>query len=116
MRTKAKNARDSRGRTVLEIDAFSDIHRRWKNMEYPFDHLVPSLATALGSSGDRPAALVELIGIIINDGKRIPTYRFTKVEFARDTPYETIVERPTPLSAQVMRPEPDGDLRFLSWR
>jgi membrane peptidoglycan carboxypeptidase len=105
MRTKAKNARDSRIRTVLEIDAFSDIHRRWKNMGYPFDHLVPSLATALGSSGDRPAALAELIGIILNDGKRIPTQRFTKIEFARDTPYETIVERPTPSPVQVMHPE-----------
>lgn len=105
MRTKAKNARDSRVRTVLEIDAFSDIHSRWKRMGYPFDHLVPSLATALGSSGDRPAALAELIGIILNDGKRIPTYRFTKVEFARDTPYEAIVERPAPLPLQVMLPE-----------
>lgn len=105
LRTKAKNARDSRIRTVLEIDAFSDIHRRWKNMGYPFDHLVPSLATALGSSGDRPAALAELIGIILNDGKRIPTHRFTKVEFAKDTPYETIVEQPAPTSTQVLHPE-----------
>jgi membrane peptidoglycan carboxypeptidase len=105
MRTKAKNARDSRIRTVLEIDAFSDIHRRWKNMGYPFDHLVPSLATALGSSGDRPAALAELIGIILNDGKRTSTQRFTKIEFARNTPYETIVERLTPSPVQVMRPE-----------
>ncbi len=105
MRTKAKNARDSRIRTMLEIDAFSDIHRRWKNMGYPFDHLVPSLGTALGSSGDRPAALAELIGIILNDGKRFPTYRFTKVEFAKDTPYETIVERSAASSVQVFRPE-----------
>ena len=105
MRTKAKNARDSRVRTVLEIDAFSDIHRRWKKMGYPFDHLVPSLATALGSSGDRPAALADLMGIILNGGERLPTQRFTKVEFARDTPYETIVERSTPLRNQVMQPE-----------
>lgn len=105
MRTKAKNARDSRVRTVMEIDAFSDIHRRWKNMGYPFDHLVPSLATALGSSGDRPAALADLMGIITNGGQRLPTQRFTKVEFARDTPYETIVNRPVPSPTQVMRPE-----------
>jgi membrane peptidoglycan carboxypeptidase len=105
MRTKAKNARDSRVRIVLEIDAFSDIHRRWKNMGYPFGHLVPSLATALGSSGDRPAALAELMGIILNDGKRIPTHRFTEVAFARDTPYETIALRPTPKPVQVLRPE-----------
>jgi membrane peptidoglycan carboxypeptidase len=105
MRTKAKNARDSRIRTVMEIDAFSDIHRRWKAMGYPFGHLVPSLATALGSSGDRPAALSELIGIILNDGKRMPTYRFTKAEFAVDTPYETIVGWPAPTVTQVLHPE-----------
>jgi membrane peptidoglycan carboxypeptidase len=105
MRTKAKNARDSRVRTVLEIDAFSDIHRRWENMGYPFDHLVPSLATALGSSGDRPAALAELVGIIVNDGRRMPTQRFTKVEFARETPYETILERPAPASSYVLHPD-----------
>lgn len=105
MRTKAKDARDSRIRTVLEIDAFSDIHRRWANMGYPFEHLVPSLATALGSSGDRPAALAELIGIILNDGKRIPTHRFTKVEFAKDTPYESIVEPQPPVPTQALDPE-----------
>ncbi|MBU1566282.1 MAG: transglycosylase domain-containing protein [Proteobacteria bacterium] len=105
LRTKAKNARDSRVRTVLEIDAFSDIHRRWVNLGYPFEHLVPSLATALGSSGDRPAALAELVGIILNGGKRFPTHRFTKIEFAKDTPYESIVEPPPPDPVQVLHPE-----------
>ncbi len=105
MRTKAKNARDSRVRTVLEIDAFSDIHRRWTNMGYPFEHLVPSLASALGSSGDRPAALAELVGIILNDGRRLPTHRLTKVEFAKDTPYESIVEPPSPNAIQALHPE-----------
>jgi len=105
MRTKAKSARDSRVRIVLEIDAFSDIHRRWKNMGYPFDHLVPSLATALGSSGDRPAALAELMGIIQNNGKRLPTYRFTGIEFAGNTPYETVVRQPSAVPTPVLRPE-----------
>ncbi|MDK9706637.1 MAG: transglycosylase domain-containing protein [Desulforhopalus sp.] len=105
LRTKAKNARDSRVRIVLEIDAFSDIHRRWANLGYPFEQLVPSLATALGSSGDRPAALAELIGILLNNGKRYPTHRFTRVEFAKDTPYETIVEPPPPQPQQVLNPD-----------
>jgi membrane peptidoglycan carboxypeptidase len=56
---------------------------------YPFDHLVPSLATAIGSSGDRPAALSELIGIIQNDGVRLPTLRIDTLHFAAGTPYET---------------------------
>jgi membrane peptidoglycan carboxypeptidase len=105
MRTRAKNARDSRIKTVLEIDAFSDIHRRWKNLGYPFNHLVPSLATALGSSGDRPAALAELTGIIQNDGKRLPTYRFTRMEFGKGTPYETILEYASGEAVQVMLPD-----------
>jgi membrane peptidoglycan carboxypeptidase len=105
LRTKAKNARDSRIRTVLEIDAFSDIHRRWKNMGYPFDQLVPSLATALGSSGDRPAALAELVGIILSDGKRFSTYRFSSVLFGQNTPYETLLEQPPPKVTQVLLPE-----------
>jgi membrane peptidoglycan carboxypeptidase len=84
-----KGARDSRIRTMLEIEAFLDIHQRWQRVGYPFDHLVPSLATAIGSSGDRPAALAELIGIILNDGVRMPTLRIDSLHFAAGTPYET---------------------------
>src|SRR5690606_3369446 len=61
-RSRHKSARDSRIRIMLEVEAFTDIHRRWQRLGYPFEHLVPSLATALGSSGDRPAALAELMG------------------------------------------------------
>ncbi|WP_372810602.1 hypothetical protein, partial [Litorivivens sp.] len=105
MRTKAKNARDSRVRTMLELEAFTEIHRRWKQLGYPFDQLVPSLASALGSSGDRPAALAELMGIILNDGKRLPTYRVNRLQFAEDTPYEVSLTYVPPTPTQVMRPE-----------
>src|SRR5476649_41915 len=88
-KSKHKSARDSRIRTMLEIEAFLDIHQRWQKVGYPFDHLVPSLATAIGSSGDRPAALAELVGIILNDGIRQPTLRIDSLRFAADTPYET---------------------------
>ncbi|WP_166358652.1 transglycosylase domain-containing protein [Pseudomonas akapageensis] len=88
-KSRHKLARDSRVRTMVEIEAFLDIHRRWKQVGYPFDHLVPSLATAIGSSGDRPAALAELMGIIQNDGIRLPTLRIDTLHFAADTPYET---------------------------
>jgi len=74
---------------MLEVEAFLDIHRRWVRHGYPFGHLVPSLATALGSSGDRPAALADLIGIIQNDGVRLPTRRVDRLVFAAGTPYET---------------------------
>ncbi|NQD76967.1 transglycosylase domain-containing protein [Pseudomonas sp. CM27] len=88
-KSRHQGARDSRIRTMVEIEAFLDIHQRWKRVGYPFDHLVPSLATAIGSSGDRPAALSELVGIIQNDGIRLPTLRIDTLHFAANTPYET---------------------------
>jgi membrane peptidoglycan carboxypeptidase len=88
-RTRFKGAQDSRIHTMLEVEAFLDIHGRWARLGYPFGHLVPSLATALGSSGDRPAALAELMGIIMNDGVRQPTMRIDRLNFATGTPYET---------------------------
>ena len=88
-KSRHKGARDSRIRTMLEIEAFLDIHQRWQKVGYPFDHLVPSLATAIGSSGDRPAALAELIGTILNDGVRRPAVRIDSLHFAANTPSET---------------------------
>ncbi|SFW15883.1 Membrane carboxypeptidase (penicillin-binding protein) [Pseudomonas sp. NFACC19-2] len=111
LRTRHKSARDSRIRIMLEVEAFSDIHRRWKNLGYPFQHLVPSLATALGSSGDRPAALAELMGIIQNDGIRQPVLRIDELHFAADTPYETRVERNTHGAKRVMPSEVAAALR-----
>jgi len=88
-KSRHQSARDGRIRTMLEIEAFLEIHQRWKAVGYPFDHLVPSLATAIGSSGDRPAALAELMGIILNDGVRIPVLRIDSLHFAAGTPYDT---------------------------
>ncbi|HEY9042871.1 MAG TPA: penicillin-binding transpeptidase domain-containing protein, partial [Rheinheimera sp.] len=104
-KTRFRSARDNRIRNMLEIEAFWDLHQRWQRLGYPFDYLVPSLATALGSSGDRPAALAELIGIIINDGKRLPVFRVEKLAFASDTPYETHFDRSPPQAQQVLEPE-----------
>ncbi|QTP55302.1 penicillin-binding protein [Billgrantia sulfidoxydans] len=110
-RTRHRSARDVRIRTMLEVEAFLDIHERWQRLGYPFDHLVPSLATAVGSSGDRPAALAELMGIILNDGVRQPTLRIDELHFAADTPYETRF-LPAPDRAQrVMAPEVAAVLR-----
>ena len=110
-RSRHKSARDSRIRIMLEVEAFLDIHRRWQNLGYPFGHLVPSLATAIGSSGDRPAALAELMGIIQNDGIRQPTTRIDSLHFAADTPYETLVTRNTTGGERVMASEVAAALR-----
>lgn len=104
-RTQSRSARDNRIRTMLEIEAFWDIHQRWQRLGYPFDYLVPSLATALGSSGDRPAALAELLGIIQNGGRRLPMFRVESLHFAEDTPYATRLSRTEVNIERVMAPE-----------
>jgi hypothetical protein len=74
---------------LLEINAFNKILSYWKKVGYPFNHIVPSLATSIGSSGDRPTSLSRLIGMIINDGKLCPERRFTSIKLGKDTPYYT---------------------------
>ncbi len=91
--------------TMVEIAAFERIAAEWQRLGYPFEHLVPSLATAIGSSADRPAALAELVGILLNDGVRRPPLRIDRLRFAAATPYETVLERRVELGQEVLRPE-----------
>jgi membrane peptidoglycan carboxypeptidase len=91
--TSRKNTQDSRIQSLLEVEAFEGVLRDWKRLGYPFDHLTPSYATAIGSSGDRPAALAELMGILVNDGVRAPMVRVTGLHFAANTPYDTRLSR-----------------------
>lgn len=109
--TRHKNTQDSRIRHLLEVEAFLEIHRQWARMGYPFDSLVPSYATALGSSGDRPAALAELMGIIVNDGIYQPTVRVEQLHFAANTPYETVVKYAPRPGERVLAPEVAQTLR-----
>ena len=103
--TRNRGAQDRRLRTLLERDAFVRIHREWKKLGYPFETLAPSYATAIGSSGDRPSALAELMGIIADDGMRLPTVRVTELRFGAGTPYETVLTPATEAAEQVLRPE-----------
>jgi membrane peptidoglycan carboxypeptidase len=86
---KKKRAQDVRIRTILEAEAFVEIHKRWKSLGYPLASLVPSYATALGTSADRPSALAELMGIIVNSGHHLPSVKIEELKFAENTPYET---------------------------
>lgn len=104
-RTNRKNQQDKRIKILLEEDAFTHVHHAWKRLGYPFDSLVPSYATAIGSSADRPAALAELIGIIQNDGLRLPTRSVTEYEFAKNTPFETTLTLTDPKPERVLAPE-----------
>lgn len=88
-RTRRAGAQDVRIRSLQEAAAFEKIQRSWQRLGYPFDALTPSYATAIGASGDRPAALAELMGILANDGLRLPATRTMSLLFAPGTPYET---------------------------
>jgi membrane peptidoglycan carboxypeptidase len=88
-RTRRAGAQDVRIRSLQEVAAFEKIQRSWQRLGYPFDALTPSYATAIGASGDRPAALAELMGILANDGLRLPATRTVSLLFAHGTPYET---------------------------
>jgi membrane peptidoglycan carboxypeptidase len=104
-RTRNKSAQDLRIRMLLELDAFAEIQRSWRRLGYPFEALTPSYATAIGASGDRPAALAELMGIVVNDGMRLPVRRIKSLTFAGGTPYETrLVVRPSE-PQRVLAPE-----------
>ena len=103
--TRYKSAQDRRIRIVLEEDAFKQIWLAWKRQGYPFDSLVPSYATAIGVSGDTPAALADLMGIILNGGVRYPNVTVRDLRFAQNTPVETVLRRePTP-GQRVLSPE-----------
>ena len=74
-------------------------------MDCPFDSLVPSYAAARGASADRPAALAELMGILVNGGVRKPTQRIQGLRFAPATPYEASLQRQSGKSEQVLAPQ-----------
>jgi membrane peptidoglycan carboxypeptidase len=104
-RSGHKTAQDRRIRTLLDTEAFAEIHRDWRRVGYPFASLVPSYATAIGSSADRPSSLAELLGILLNDGVRRPTERLARFHFGAGTPFETVLEREPAASERVLHSE-----------
>jgi cell division protein FtsI/penicillin-binding protein 2 len=91
-------------RGLREAAAFEKILQSWQRLGYPFDVLTPSYATAIGASGDRPAALAELMGILANDGLRLPATRTVSLQFAQGTPYETRLQYRPPEAPQRVLP------------
>ncbi len=97
-------------KALLEEEAFGQIWKDWRKQGYPFERLVPSLGTAIGASGDRPDALADLMGIIMNDGVRLKTVDLDRLDFADGTPYQTdFAVKPKPqrvfpaVEAQIVR-------------
>jgi membrane peptidoglycan carboxypeptidase len=87
---RQRRPQDSRVRIHVEEDAFARMTAAWRRLGFPFERLVPSYATAIGASADRPAALADLMGIIVNDGVRRPTLTVRRLRFADATPYHTV--------------------------
>lgn len=102
--TRNRKAQDLRLRIRIEREAFVRMTPYWQRLGFPFEHLVPSYATAIGSSSDRPAALADLMGIIVNDGSRRPSVLIERLRFAEGTPYHTVFEAESGAAEGVMNP------------
>ena len=103
-RTRNRRAQDLRLKRRIERDAFVHMTPHWRRMGFPFERLVPSLTTALGSSSDRPSALAELMGIIVNDGWRRPSVLIDELRFADSTPYHSVFRAEPQRGERVMHP------------
>ncbi len=103
--SKHKPKQDIRIKIMLEQEAFQKLHELWHKVGFPFARLVPTYATSLGSSGDRPAALADLIGIISAGGIRYPSIRVNSMKFAENTPFESEVRAKKDESTRVLSPE-----------
>ncbi len=104
-RSHSKHQQDIRIRTLTEQDAFREIYKAWKRQGYPFDSLVPSYATTIGVSGDTPAALADLMGILVNNGVRNPSVKIERLHFGEDTPTETVMVHQTAAGERVIAPQ-----------
>lgn len=112
---KHRRAQNTRIHVMLERDAFDEIHARWQALGYPFETFIASYGTALGSAGDRPTALAELMGVLSAGGVRYPLRSITRYHFAQHTPFETVLSMPRAKGERVMRPEVAAAARAVAF-
>lgn len=112
-KTRYHLTQDHRIKRMVELHAYDAIGKSWRALGYPFETITPSYAAAIGASGDRPAALAQLIGVIANDGNKVPTESLTQLDFAKDTPYETHFQRAAVAPQQEVSPEIASVVRVL---
>jgi membrane peptidoglycan carboxypeptidase len=103
--SKSRRAQDLRIGIALEGAAFDRITAAWQRLGYPFERLVPSLATAIGVSADRPASLAELMGVVVSGGVRRPQVSIEALHFAANTPFETVLSREAQEGKRVLQAE-----------
>src|SRR5207302_3182764 len=111
LQARNRHAQDLRLRIRMERDAFIRMTPYWQKLGFPFKTMVPSYASAIGSSSDRPVALADLVGILVNDGMRRSSVSLRTVDFASGTPYETRLERAPEKSERVLAPEVAATVR-----
>lgn len=104
-KTHNRQTQDSRIQQMLEFEAFQEIAKSWRRLGYPFEALTPSIATSLGASGDRPAALAHLMGLIVNNGLEQVNRKLTRLAFASGTPYETVFQSQNPEPVRLLPQE-----------
>jgi membrane peptidoglycan carboxypeptidase len=112
-KTRYHATQNRRIKRMVELRAYEAIGKSWRELGYPFATLTPSYAAAIGASGDRPAALAQLIGVIANGGNKLPTENLTQLDFAKDTPYETHFRRAAVAPQQQLSPEVAGVVRMM---
>ncbi|PQV54521.1 transglycosylase domain-containing protein [Paraburkholderia sp. BL21I4N1] len=112
-KTRYHATQDRRIKRMVELRAYEAIGKSWQALGYPFSNLTPSYAAAIGASGDRPAALAQLIGVIASDGSKLPTESLTQIDFAKDTPYETHFQRAAVAPQRQVSPEIAGVVKVL---
>jgi membrane peptidoglycan carboxypeptidase len=112
-KTRYHATQDRRIKRMVELRAYDAIGKSWQALGYPFTTLTPSYAAAIGASGDRPAALAQLIGVIANNGNKVPTESLTQLDFAKDTPYETHFKRAAVAPEQQLSPEIASTVKVL---
>ena len=104
VKAESRTAQNNNLLIQFEKEAFQRMTPYWQKMGFPFKHIVPSLATALGSSGDRPSALAELMGIILNNGIQRDNYSVETLRLGQATPYETVFQIAPSSGKRIMHP------------
>lgn len=104
-KTRRHATQDRRIRRMVELQAYDAIGKSWRALGYPFETVTPSYAAAIGASGDRPAALAQLIGILANDGKMRTARSVDTLSFAVGTPFETHFAHAANTGREAVSPE-----------
>lgn len=108
-----RKAQDIRLRIRIEKEAFARMTPYWQKLGFPFKKLVSSYSTAIGSSCDQPAALAELVGIILNEGIRRPAVSLKQIRIGEGTPYHTVFDLSPKPGEQVMDPAVARSLKLV---